>query len=356
MKICLFIDSLCAGGAQRQLVGLGNLLKEQGCDVTVITYHKDEFYLPFLIKNGIAYHYIPKAENKATRIYHVIRFLKNSKPDVLISYLSTPNIIACIAKCFIGKIKLIVSERNTTQSIGRNEQIRFALYRFADIIVPNSYSQENFIKTSYPQLAKKTVTITNFVDTDYFKPAAKRIQDSIPTIISVGRITPQKNILNYLSALKILVEKGLKFKAIWFGNTDRDDFFQSCKLSIEKLGLRDYFEFRPATKEIKSEYQKADIFCLPSIFEGFPNVLCEAMCCGLPVVCSNVCDNPSIVQQGENGMLFDPNIVEEMAFTIEEMINLPETEKELMGNSNRGKAIGMFSEKTFIEKYLQIIK
>ena len=222
--------------------------------------------------------------------------------------------------------------------------------------MPNSYSQENFIKTSYPQLAKKTVTITNFVDTDYFKPAAKRIQDSIPTIISVGRITPQKNILNYLSALKILVEKGLKFKAIWFGNTDRDDFFQSCKLSIEKLGLRDYFEFRPATKEIKSEYQKADIFCLPSIFEGFPNVLCEAMCCGLPVVCSNVCDNPSIVQQGENGMLFDPNIVEEMAFTIEEMINLPETEKELMGNSNRGKAIGMFSEKTFIEKYLQIIK
>jgi glycosyltransferase involved in cell wall biosynthesis len=251
---------------------------------------------------------------------------------------------------------LIVSERNTTQQIGSNEQIRFALYRFADIIVPNSYSQENFIKTSYPQLAKKVVTITNFVDTDYFKPAAKKAQNSTPTIISVGRITPQKNILNYLSALRILVEKGLKFKAIWFGNTDQEDYFQSCNLSIEKLGLRDYFEFRPATKEIKNEYQKADIFCLPSIFEGFPNVLCEAMCCGLPVACSNICDNPLIVQQGVNGRLFNPIIVEEMASAIEEMINFPETGKELMCNSNRGKAIEMFSEKIFIERYIQIIK
>ena len=47
MKIVLFIDSLCAGGAQRQLVGLAKLLKEKGVDTEVLTYHKDEFYLPF---------------------------------------------------------------------------------------------------------------------------------------------------------------------------------------------------------------------------------------------------------------------------------------------------------------------
>ena len=50
MKIILFTDSLGAGGAQRQLVGLAKLLKDVGEDVSILTYHKDEFYAPFLEK------------------------------------------------------------------------------------------------------------------------------------------------------------------------------------------------------------------------------------------------------------------------------------------------------------------
>lgn len=356
MKIHLFIDSLCAGGAQRQLVGLAVLLKKKGHDVAVITYHKNDFYLSNLIENDITHYYLSKAENKKLRIFHVIKQLHKDKPDVLISYLSTPNIIACIANCFVKNLKLIVSERNTTQRIGKNERIRFLLYRFANIIVPNSCSQANFIKIYYPQLASKTVTITNFVDTCFFKPTDNYHESSIPTIISVGRITPQKNILNYLEALKKLVEKGLKFKAIWFGNTDQEEYYNSCKLLIEQLELKNYFEFKTATKQIKEEYHKAEIFCLPSIFEGFPNVLCEAMSCGLPVVCSNVCDNPSIVEEGQSGFLFDPYNVNEITSSIEQLLMLSKEKREAMKKFNRERAIEYFSEDAFVAKYLNIIE
>lgn len=356
MKIHLFIDSLCAGGAQRQLVGLAVLLKKKGYDVAVLTYHKDDFYLSKLIENDIAHYYLSKAEGKKFRMFHVIRQLRNNKPDVLISYLSTPNIIACVASCFVKNIKLIVSERNTTQQIGKTERIRFFLYRFANVIVSNSYSQENFIKANFLKVASKTVTITNFVDTCFFKPAKNCQEGSIPTIISVGRITPQKNILNYLAALKNLVNKGLKFKAVWFGNTDREEYYNTCKLLIEQLGLEHYFEFKPATKHIKDEYLKAEIFCLPSVFEGFPNVLCEAMSCGLPIACSNVCDNPSIVEEEKGGFLFDPFDVNEITKAIEQSLGLSKEKKDAMKKNNRERALELFSEDVFVSKYLKIIE
>jgi len=356
MKITLFIDSLCAGGAQRQLVGLAKLLKEKNQDVSVLVYHKNEFYAKILKENDIKYKYIEKAENKTTRIYHVISYLRNNKPDVLISYLSSPNIIACIAKLFIRNMKLIVSERNTSQSLGKNERIRFYLYRFANKIVPNSFSQEKFIRNNFPTLNNKIYTITNFVDTDYFKPIDKIIINEYPLIISVGRITPQKNILNYLYAIKFLVDKGYKFKAVWYGNTDNNEYQLKCITLINELDLQEYFEFRPATTDILKEYQKADIFCLPSNYEGFPNVICEAMCCGLPILCSDVCDNPQIVKDGVNGFLFNPNDLGMIATQISKMIDMSINNISVMGNCNRKESIEKFSKESFVEKYLNIIQ
>lgn len=356
MKITLFIDSLCAGGAQRQLVGLAKLLKEKAHEVEVLVYHKNEFYLKFLKENDIKYRYISKAENKKTRVFHIIRYLRYNQPDVLISFLSSPNIIACIAKLFLRNTKLLVSERNTTQVVRINEKLRFFLYRLADNVVPNSYTQERFINKNFPYLKEKVVVITNFVETTYFNPLDNKVEVVSPLLISVGRITPQKNILNYLKALRVIVDKGFAFKAIWYGNTDDEQYYSSCKLLIDELNLHGYFEFRAATKQIKEEYQKADVFCLPSIYEGFPNVLCEAMSCGLPVLCSNVCDNSQIAEQDKSGFLFDPNRVDEIAVAIERMLNSSEVSRQKMSRFNRNRAVGMFSETSFIKKYLDIIE
>lgn len=90
-------------------------------------------------------------------------------------------------------------------------------------------------------------------------------------------------------------------------------------------------------------------------YEGFPNVVCEAMCCGLPILCSNVCDNPRIVEYGENGFLFEPSDSQEMAKEIMRFANLSDKEKEMMRTTNREKAISLFSSETFLKKYMEII-
>ena len=72
---------------------------------------------------------------------------------------------------------------------------------------------------------------------------------------------------------------------------------------IEQYGLEDTFVFHEPCSNIFEKYQESDIFVLPSINEGFPNVLCEAMSCGLPILGTDVCDNSSIVRHEENGYL-----------------------------------------------------
>ena len=97
------------------------------------------------------------------------------------------------------------------------------------------------------------------------------------------------------------------------------------------------------------------MFCLPSLYEGFPNTLCEAMSCGKPVLCSRVCDNPSIVSEGKNGLMFDPTNEGDMANTIKRFFDLPLVEKEKMGKMSRDISEKIFSEVSFIRKYIEII-
>lgn len=360
MKIILLSDSLCAGGAQRQLVNLARLLKERDYTVIVATYHKIEFYKPFLEEYNVPYCYLSKAEGTKRRILEIYKFIGKEKPDAIIAYQPTPSIIACIVRIFSKRYKLIVSERNTTQRIGLNERIRFFLFRYADYIVPNSHSQERFIKKHYPALEQKIKTITNFIDTSTFMPlgpAYSTIGNADCTkILTVGRITQQKNVVRYIRAIKDIVDNRFNIKVDWFGNYMDEAYYDECIKEIEKNGLGDIFTFHNATSEVLKEYQKADVFCLPSIYEGFPNVLCEAMSCALPIVCGNVCDNADIVVDGENGILFDPFDEKSISEGIRRFLLLPYERKKEIGANNRKRAVTMFSEDTFINSYEQLLK
>lgn len=354
-KIILFTDSLVGGGAQRQLVGLAQLLKVQGYDVTVLTYHKNEFYLPFLKENDIKYVYLSKAENKFLRIPQIISYIRNEKPDTFIAYQETPSLIASIAKLMMRKVNVIVSERNTTQKIGFNERIRFFLFRWVDKIVPNSYSQENFIKSRYPKLINKIKTITNFVDIDKFQYVPKTKGDTA-LIVVVATIFESKNTLGFIDALKTIKDRGLNFKVKWFGRSDLYmDYLQACYEKIKEYNLEMHIELLDKTRQIHEEYINADYICLPSFYEGTPNVICEAMSCGRPIICSNICDNPIYVQEQVNGYLFDPSKTEDIANAIQKAIETVDDEYTILCKNSRRLAEDKLSKNIFIKKYSEII-
>ena len=357
MKILLFIDCLGSGGAQRQLVGLARFLKDKGYGGKLIYYHPLEFYKPFLDEYAIESECVKGAADKLKRFHKIYKSIKKYRPDIVISYLDSPNIIACVLKIIGMKYKLIVSERNTTQVLTIRERIKFSLMRMADVIVTNSYSQKTFIDLHYSYLSSIVQTITNFVDTDVFSPRyalTEKGKKKDYSIICVGRVKVQKNVLLFLDALYCIKEKGYSFHVEWYGYKE-EPYFSHCLSKLRTLKLSDVFTFKEPTINIAQEYQKADLFCLPSLYEGFPNVLCEAMSCGLPVICSNVCDNPMIVRDHDNGLLFEPRDIDDIVDKFIEFFNLSFDKQLLMGEKSRAYAIHDFSFHSFGEKYERTI-
>lgn len=355
-KILLFTDSLGAGGAQRQLVGLAVMLNQHGFGVKVCTYQNADFYKHYLDENGIPNEIIPESASTKKRIWSVCKYFKSEHPDWVIAYQETPSLVACVAKLLGCKYKLIVSERNTTQVVGMNERVRFFLYRWADAIVPNSYSQEKYLADHHPWMKHKLKTITNFVDLEHFS-FVEREKREVPEIAIAASIWESKNTLGFIDAVAELAKKGLKFHVSWYGKTESNiEYFDCCQRKIEDYGVQSFIELKEKTKQIKAVYQAADFFCLPSFYEGTPNVICEAISTGLPIICSNVCDNSIYVQSHNNGVLFNPHSKEDMANQIEYILNLSEEDYCDYRVQSRRIAEGTLPKQIFLEKYLNIIE
>lgn len=355
MKILLITENLGSGGAERQLSGLAVLMKEKGYEVKVITYLENQFFEPYLKANGIDYEFYPCLLNRFTRVYYLCRILKKYRPDTVISYLSAVNMSVCLARLFYP-MRLIVSERSHTLDFGLKTKLLYRLYNIADIVVPNSHSEAENILLYFPFLISKIVTIPNFVDVDTFIPLHSRKENDILKILCVGRVIASKNILRLLDAVRKVLDKGMVFEVIWVGSHYDTSYCEMVREKILELHLEDSFLLKDQVDNVISEYQHADFFCLPSLLEGYPNVLCEAMSCGLPVICSDVYENSYIVQEGINGFLFDPYDIDNIAVAIEKIVSLSVLERIQMGHRNRVHVQNENSKEKFVNRYITLLK
>lgn len=355
-KILLITENLGSGGAERQLCGLSSMLTEAGYPCRLITYVENQFYESYLRQNGVDYQFVPELWKKNTRVFKAARYVRQYKPDVVISFLPSVNKTMCLAKMFF-RAKLVVSERNNNTCITLSDKVQFNLYRMADAVVPNSNSQGMFICNNFPFLSKKVHPIINFVDVNRFTPSETPVRNETLRIVTVARYTQQKNVLTYLKAIRMVKDMGQNVHFDWYGDKKHNaDYFAEIEKEYQKLDIADYLTLHESNQKIEEEYRKADIFCLPSLFEGYPNVVAEAMACELPILCSNVYENPYIVEEGINGFLFDPKKPETIADAINKMANLTHEERQEMGKRNRQLCLKRNTEEAFIKSYVELIE
>lgn len=355
-RILLITEHLGSGGAERQICGLSAMLTKVGYACRLITYVKNQFYEPYLHQHGVDYQFVPELWDKKTRIFKAANYVRQYKPDIVISFLPSVNKTMCLAKFFYNA-KLLVSERNNNTCITRADKIQFNLYRMADAIVPNSNSQGSFICRNFAFLSKKVHPIINYVDVKRFTPSDIPINNDVTRIVTVARYTQQKNVLTYLRAIRIVKDMGLKVHFDWYGDKEHNaSYYADVEMEYHHLGISDYLTLHNPNHQIEEEYRKADIFCLPSLFEGYPNVVAEAMSCGLPILCSNVYENPFIVQEGVNGFLFNPEKPEEIAKAIKNMVSLSLAKRQEMGKLNRALCLTRNTEDVFLKSYVELIE
>ena len=377
-KIVMVIDNLEPGGAQRQFCLLATSLRRTGFAVRVIVFRRDPFFEDGL-RSPWGIPIIRLSARNRVRLYSLLRTtLREQRPDVVLSFLSWPNFLVELAGLPKRSFAIIVSERNLdTSGPGMRRSLRYFFHRFTDAIVCNSYAQRERMMHIASHLTSRTSVIVNGLDTNYFRPpiTGDEPHSDRLRVLVLARFAPQKNVLRFVEALhNVRVHNhGLRFRVDWYGKrpteTDSPDeawgrksrlravaYYRRVERAIADRELEDCIRLHDPCDDVLGLYSEADVVCVPSLYEGCSNVICEAMACGVPVLASAVSDNVRLVTEGRNGFLFDPLSVEEIADTIVRFARLPIWKRRRQGQEARAIAEATLSHDTFLVQYLELIR
>ncbi len=287
-KIAIFITSLRAGGAER----IVSYLINEGYDsyeFHLILLHDDiEYLLPssenikiVKLKGGATANYlnIIKIPWLAKRLK---RYLVHNDIQVVLSLLNRPNLICCYVKRSGWRGRLIISERADTISYYRSLKFGFVmlwlvklLYNYSDIVISISIG----ISRSLEQLGiRKSVVIYNPIYVSSYVGAVKA-KNNLFTFINIARLEPQKNHTLLLQAFAKLDCDNCRLLIVGKGSLLKE----LTELAVS-LKIAHKVNFTGFQSDTVSLLNNSDCFVLTSNFEGFGNVILEALNCGLPII------------------------------------------------------------------------
>lgn len=218
------------------------------------------------------------------------------------------------------------------------------LWKEAAVVVANSQGLKKLAGRTY--LEKEILVVPNGVDTDLFCPASDQKKDG-QKILSCGRMRRQKGFSYLIEALADLPDK-MTLELVGDGPLRGE-----LEALAKRLGLQERITFTGwlSQEELIEKYRQANIFVLPSLDEGMPNVLLEAMACGLPVVATDVAGSCELVSPGINGLLAQPKDKRSLREAIERVLS----DKSRMGKESQAKA-ARYSWSKVAQGYLKICR
>jgi glycosyltransferase involved in cell wall biosynthesis len=332
LKLLLVIDHFGSGGAQRQIVELACGLKRRGHSVEMFAYFPSrDFFRPRVDEQQIAVHEYQKGPGFSFEVVRRLAALINhGNFDVVVSYLSSPNIYAELAKLAAPRATLVVSERTSFHDDKSRVSafVRRAMHAAANHVVANSQTQYEWLKRRW-WLEDKVSCIYNGVDPGLFAGSRSFPNDGRHLrLAAVGRVGPEKNALNLIRGLVSFHRQwGYVPQVSWIGERDRGIAGKIYCRQVDELlersvEVRQNWRWLGEETDIPGLLREHHALIHPSLYEGLPNVVCEALASGMPVLVSNVCDHPRLIADGERGFLFNPTDPDSIARAMKRLADL----------------------------------
>lgn len=333
MKILCVIDHFGSGGAQRQMVNLGLGLKARGHEVEFFNYFpKHAFFRPAVEAAGIRIHDVPKGGGFSLAVLHtLVGLLRSGRYDAAISFLNTPNAYLEMASLVARPRVVIASERSSHLGDKSRWRTRFyrALHRAADAVVANSFAHAEWLETHHRWLRGKVRAVHNGIDLaafmSPFDPPAKPAQTRL---LAIGRVGAEKNVLGLIRAMRLFLDRhGWVPQVSWAGRADTSAagcaYLQRIEAALAAdSAIRGKLIFLGERADVPGLLSTHHALILPSFYEGLPNVVCEALAAGKPVIASEVSDVAMLVEHGQRGFIFNPNDPQAITHAMEQITGL----------------------------------
>lgn len=336
MKILILIRALSAGGAERQVAVLAQGLRAAGHAVSVAVFYGGGEIESDLAGTDVSLIDLRKRGRWDTLafLWRLVRAIRRERPDVIYSWLPVANILTALLCPLFPRVKRAWAICASNMDLDRYDwlvklttRIEARLSPLAHTLISNSYSGRDYaIQDGFPPVKLKVVP--NGIDTQRFRPdraagqpvrAGWGVGPDERLIGLVGRLDPMKGHPNFLRAVAELRERrtGLRFVCVGDGT---EAYRQSLRALAGELGLDDVLIWAGTRTDMPAVYNALDIAVSSSAYgEGLPNMLGEAMACGLPCVVTRVGDSPWVV--GDTGIVAPPEHPAALAAALEEMLD-----------------------------------
>lgn len=328
-RVALLVITLRTGGIERQYVRLANEFIKQGLEVDLVAYEAEGEFKSLL---DPAVNLIGLTGSHATwkNVLPLVRYLRARKPEAILGGHDLANAGMVLAKKLAGVKTRTVVLAHTTLSVRYTQNpnfkarmrgvfIRIFFQRADQVCAVSAGAAQDLAQFLGVDQSKVEVAYIGTVDDD-FRAQAKRppshawlIQKDSPVVVSVGRLSPEKNFELLLEAVqKVQVKQ--KVRVIIFGEGPERANLES---KVQSLGLTEVAALPGFSPHPAAELSQADCFVLSSTREGLPTALIEALAVGIPVVATNCPSGPDeILEGGKWGMLIPMNDADAMAKAI----------------------------------------
>lgn len=360
-KTAFYVPNLSGGGAQRVIINLTRGFAEKGHDVDLVVANAAG---PLLdeVPEGVRLIDLG-ARGALSSLPRLVKYIRRERPAAMMSTMSHSNVVAILARWISrSDMRLIVREANTLtfheyRTLSIRERMVFylmmLLYNRADLIVANSLDTAGDLATHGIADEDRVIVIHNpIVSVDLLEKQNEPVEhpwfrdSTVPVVIGIGRLHAQKDYETMIRAFSIVLKDRAAHLLILGEGAEKDHLLDIVK----KLGIEDFVEFPGFVSNPHAFISRASVLALSSRWEGFGNVLVEALAAGTPVVSTECPGGPSeILEYGRFGKLVPVGDTEAFAKAILDALDDPPDRDALIERSKD------FSIDTIASRYMEVL-
>lgn len=338
-KVCFVLPSLAGGGAERAAVQILNALDDTAWDRSMYLFKREGPYLSEL-SPGVALA-SGRSDSRLGRWRELRQFIAATKPDVVVSFLSYFTVLSAV-RAARTRARVVFHQQTPMTAFladadyqwrGSWRKRVFALvtrfgYSAADLIITSSRGVAHDLTAAFGVDPARVRVIANPVDVDAVTALATEAlspEDEArwtrPVIVAAGRLADAKNYPLLIEALARL-RASMPARMFVLGQGERGEALRQL---AQDRGVGDAIVWCGFQANPWKFMARADVFALTSRYEGFGNVLIEAMACGVPVVATSSPGTQDIVRHGVDGLLVAEHTPAAVADALRRVIADPAT-------------------------------
>ncbi len=356
INVIHLVEELTIGGLEKILAAIVLNLDKEKYNVSVWCLREGGFFANKLVKEGIDVKilHISTSRNPLS-IYKLYKLLKSRKFDIIHTHAYSAGTIGRIS-AFLAGVPVIISHNHSVYDYYNKYYhfVEWLLCLITDKIICVSDIVKKFANETQRINAKKLITIHNGIDSEYTvsekRTSGLRKVLDIPAdhsiICTIAHMEEHKGIKYLLESASLLLQSrnDISFLLVGEGALKEELKILSTDLKIEKNVI-----FTGERSNIPEILSLTDIFVLPSLREGMPLTILEAMDCGKPIIATNVGGVPEIVKDGVTGILVSPKDPEALYSAMNELLD-DRKRQEKMGRNGKRVCNESFSSKTMVGK------